>query len=228
MDWFGSQKKTEATLFTPQRHAMVEKQLMRRGIRNEAVLEALGKVPRHLFVPAANRHEAYDDTPVPIGHAQTISQPYIVASMTEEARIKPDHRVLEIGTGCGYQTAVLAEIASEVFTIEIIAELHHIATDQLRSLGYTNVTTRLADGSLGWPEHAPFDAIIVTAAAPVEPSILAEQLKPGGCMIYPLDRERHDYQDLIRLRRTKDGYEQESLYSVRFVPMQGSIRNIPE
>ncbi len=227
MDWFGSQKKTEATSFAPQRHSMVEKQLMRRGIQNEAVLEALGKVPRHLFVPAANRHEAYDDTPVPIGHGQTISQPYIVASMTEEARLGPSHRVLEIGTGCGYQTAVLAEIVGEVFTIEIITDLHRIATDQLRSLGYTNVTARVADGSLGWPEHAPFDAIIVTAAAPVEPSILAEQLKPGGCMIYPLDHERADYQELIRLQRTDKGYQRETLYSVRFVPMQGSIRNIP-
>lgn len=165
---------------------MVARQIEERGVTNTAVLAALRKVPRHEFVPDRWSARAYDDGPLPIGHGQTISQPYIVALMTELLALKPDSKALEIGTGSGYQAAVLAEIIRDVYTIEIIEPLATTAAERLRRLGYDKVNVKFADGYFGWPEHAPFDAIVVTAAADHVPPPLVEQLKPGGRMVIPL------------------------------------------
>ncbi|NQU10498.1 protein-L-isoaspartate(D-aspartate) O-methyltransferase [bacterium] len=165
---------------------MIEEQIIERGVRAPEVLRALRRVPRHEFVPADRRDQAYADGPLPIGHGQTISQPYIVALMTEVLQLKPSHKVLEIGTGSGYQAAVLAEVTDQVYTMEIIEPLALSATDRLKRLGYDKVHVRFADGYHGWPEHAPFDAIIVTAAADLVPPPLLDQLKPGGRMVIPL------------------------------------------
>ncbi len=176
----------DETDFARLRHRMVEDQLRSRGLTDERVLAAMESVPRHLFVRPAERYAAYDDAPLPIGLGQTISQPYIVACMTGLLRLEPNHRVLEVGTGSGYQAAVLATLASEVWTIERHVELAHEAEERLLELGYTNVRVIAGDGTMGFAEAAPYDAIIVTAAAPHVPEALREQLAPCGRMVIPV------------------------------------------
>jgi protein-L-isoaspartate(D-aspartate) O-methyltransferase len=195
---------------------MVDEQLKGRDIRDPRVLDAMRRVPRHLFVPAAARADAYGDHPLPIGYEQTISQPYIVAFMTEALEVQPQHKVLEIGTGSGYQAAVLAELASEVYTIEIIAPLATTAQRTLSELGYRKVHTRTGDGYAGWPEAAPFDRIIVTAAPPEVPPALIEQLEIGGLIAIPVGT---NVQELRIMRRTRDGLVILKTLPVRFVPM---------
>ena len=179
------------------------------------------KVPRHLFVPEGSRGQAYEDHPLGIGHGQTISQPYIVAFMTEAARLRGGQTVLEIGTGSGYQAAVLSQIAARVFTIEIVAPLAETSAALLKRLGYANVSVRAGDGYLGWPEAAPFDAILVTAAAPKIPAPLKEQLKDGGRLVLPVG---DDWQELIVVTRRGERFEENRLLAVRFVPMTGKVR----
>jgi protein-L-isoaspartate(D-aspartate) O-methyltransferase len=201
-----------------QRRRMVDEQLRRRDITNPRVLEAMGRVPRHLFVPEESRADAYVDSPLPIGHAQTISQPYIVAFMTQALAIEPAHRVLEIGTGSGYQAAVLSELAGEVYSIEIIAPLAERARAVLTGLGRTNVHLRTGNGYLGWPDAAPFDRIMVTAAPDDVPQALVQQLKVGGIMAVPVGTM---FQELRSLRRTSTGLDLLRTMPVRFVPMTG-------
>jgi protein-L-isoaspartate(D-aspartate) O-methyltransferase len=200
------------------RRRMLEEQLKGRDIRDERVLDAMRRVPRHLFVPSEVRDQAYGDHPLPIGHAQTISQPYIVAFMTEALDVQPTHKVLEIGTGSGYQAAVLAELAREVYTIEIIEPLGTSASKTLTDLGYKNIHTRVGNGYLGWPEAAPFDRIMVTAAPTEVPPALVEQLAPDGVIAIPVGT---GIQELQVLRRTKDGLTLLKTLPVRFVPMTG-------
>jgi protein-L-isoaspartate(D-aspartate) O-methyltransferase len=206
------------TAWQAERRRMVEEQLRSRDISSARVLDAMLKVPRHLFVPEAQRAASYGDYPLPIGHEQTISQPYIVAFMTQALEIAPDHRVLEIGTGSGYQAAVLGELAKEVYTIEIVAPLADRARGTLSSLGYRNVQVRTGNGYLGWPEHAPYDRIMVTAAPDEVPAALVEQLKVGGLMAIPVGTTT---QELRILRRTGTGTETLHTLPVRFVPMTG-------
>jgi protein-L-isoaspartate(D-aspartate) O-methyltransferase len=201
---------------------MVKTQLEARGIRNVAVLAAMRKVPRHELVPPGERQRAYADSPVPIGEGQTISQPYIVAYMTEQLEIRPGERVLEIGTGSGYQAAVLAELGAEVYTIEIVTPLAERAQADLTRLGYRSIHTRAGDGYRGWPEHAPFDAVIVTAAPDTIPQPLVDQLRVGGRMIVPVGEA---YQELVLIRKTEHGIEKVPLIPVRFVPMTGEIED---
>jgi len=195
---------------------MVQEQIFARGVRDPRVLQALRKVPRHRFVPPAMQPAAYDDSALPIGLGQTISQPYVVAFMTEALELKPQNRVLEIGTGSGYQAAVLSLLVREVYSMEIVEPLGREAEARLKKMGYANVHVRIGDGYRGWPEAAPFDAIIVTAAPPDVPPELVAQLRPEGRMMVPVGRY---LQDLVRLRRTPKGLERESLLPVRFVPM---------
>jgi protein-L-isoaspartate(D-aspartate) O-methyltransferase len=199
---------------------MVQEQIAARGIQDERVLAALGRVPRHEFVPAAQRARAYEDGPLPIGHGQTISQPYIVAFMTAALDPKPTDRVLEIGTGSGYQAAVLASLVAEVYTIEIVEPLARRAKADLMRLGYANIKVRFGDGFLGWPEAAPFDAVIVTCAPEQVPQALVDQLKVGGRMIIPVGSQ-DGAQELVLLRKSITGLEQSSVLPVRFVPMVG-------
>jgi protein-L-isoaspartate(D-aspartate) O-methyltransferase len=199
------------------RARMVEGQMRDRGIRDERVLRAMGVVPRHELVPPALRDRAYDDGPLPIGLGQTISQPYVVAAMTEALELAEGERVLEVGTGSGYQAAVLAELGVEVYSIELEPELAARARRDLDRLGYTQVVSRQGDGYGGWPEHAPFDAIVVTAAPPSVPEALIEQLVVGGRMVIPVGEYS---QELVRLRKRADGIERETLMLVRFVPMR--------
>lgn len=201
------------------RVAMVEVQLRARGIRDERVLQAMSKVPRHLFVAPAFEDKAYDDQPLPIGEGQTVSQPYIVAAMLESLSLKPSDRVLEIGTGSGYQTALLAELVAEVFSIERHASLAEAAQQTLEHLGYANVQLRIGDGSLGWPEAAPFDGIIISAAAPQIPPSLIAQLKEGGRMIAPIGTP--EAQELRLIRRLGDEIKTVCLDGCRFVPLVG-------
>ena len=204
------------------RHRMVERQIAARGITDARVLGAMRTVPRHAFVPETWRAYAYGDTALPIGMEQTISQPFIVASMTEAAEIGPDDRVLEIGTGSGYQAAVLAELTPHVYTIEIVEELAVTAKALLERLGYTTIRCRTGDGYAGWPDAAPFDAILVTAAPDEPPPALLEQLRPGGRMIIPLDRGAAA-QALVRITKSASGeIESETLYPVSFVPFTRS------
>ncbi len=198
------------------RAVMVREQMAARGIRDPRVLKAMRSVPRHLFVPPSMVPYAYQDTPLPIGHGQTISQPYIVAFMTEALKLRPGDRVLEIGTGSGYQAAVLAHLCRRVYSIEIVEPLGRQAAERLRRLGYSNVRVRIGDGYAGWPEEAPFDAIIVTAAPPEIPQKLVEQLGVGGTLVVPVGT---GVQSLIRLRKTPQGVKRENLLPVRFVPM---------
>ena len=200
------------------RRAMVELQLRGRGITDSRVLAAMGKVPRHRFVPAAFSSLAYGDHPLPIGADQTISQPYIVALMTQWAAIKPGDKVLEVGTGSGYQAAVLAELTDQVFSLEIRPELARQAAARLRELGYSQVQVKCGDGYLGWPEEAPFDAILVTAAAPKAPRALEEQLKEGGRLVIPLGNPG-GAQTLVRLRKSGGKFTEEESLAVRFVPL---------
>jgi protein-L-isoaspartate(D-aspartate) O-methyltransferase len=201
-----------------ERRRMVAEQLSGRDIHNERVLNAMGVVPRHLFVPEPQRVESYRDYPLPIGYGQTISQPYIVAFMTQALDVNPDHRVLEIGTGSGYQAAVLGTLAKEVFTIEIIPELAERARRTLSNLGYKNIDVRTGNGYLGWPEHAPYDRIVVTAAPDDVPSALVQQLKIDGLMVIPVGTL---IQELRVLRRIPTGMQTLDTLPVRFVPMTG-------
>jgi len=199
-----------------QREEMVRTQIAARGVTDPRVLEVMRRVPRHRFVSDEARPVAYGDSPLSIGHAQTISQPYIVAAMSEAAAISADHVVLEIGTGSGYQTAVLAELSRTVYSIELIPALAERAAANLQALGYTNVHARQGDGYAGWPEHAPFDAIVVTAAPPEVPEALRQQLRVGGRLVVPVGT---DWQELIVIERTPTGYRERTLMPVRFVPM---------
>lgn len=205
--------------YETQRHQMVEKQLARRGIVDPRVLDAMRNIPRHEFVAEEHRDQAYADYPLPIGYNQTISQPFIVASMTQELRLSPACRVLEIGTGCGYQTAVLAEIVEHVYSIEVIPDLYEDSRARLQSLGYRNVTLKGGDGSLGWFEEAPFDAILVAAAAGELPTALPAQLTDSGRLIIPLVSADGHNQDLVLFQRTVQGLTRKALYGVRFVPL---------
>ena len=215
--------RTTDDAYRSQRLRMVDEQLAARGIRDNAVLAAMRTVPRHLFVPDKSRAQAYHDGPLSIGYGQTISQPYVVASMTEHLELQANSKVLEIGTGCGYQAAVLAEITHRVFTIEMVPELLQRTDKLLHQLGYGHIRTMLNDGSLGWAEEAPFDAIIVTAAAPRIPETLVEQLADGGRMVLPLSIGDFGRQDLIKVRKSRQGIEKQTLYEVRFVPMRGEV-----
>ncbi len=207
------------------RESMVREQIAARGVRDARVLAAMRKVPRHLFVPAEMVPSAYADQPLPIGHGQTISQPYIVGFMTEALELKPRDRVLEIGTGSGYQAAVLAELAAEVYSIEIVEPLGKEVALRLRDLGYSRIKLRIGDGYRGWPEAAPFNAIIVTAAPDHIPPALVDQLAPGGRLVLPVGRF---FQQLVRIRRTPRGIKQEELLPVRFVPMVGEAEKSGE
>lgn len=208
----------EESVYAEARGRMVRDQLAARGIRDPRVLGAMGRVPRHELVPAAVRDQAYADRPLPIGHGQTISQPYIVAFMTEALAPQPTDRVLEVGTGSGYQAAVLSGLVAEVFSIEIVAPLAQRAEAELRRLGCANVRVRAGDGHLGWPEAAPFDAILVTCAPEQVPPALVAQLKVGGRMIIPVG-STWGAQELVLLRNRASGLETQSVLPVRFVPM---------
>lgn len=192
---------------------------MGRGVRDPVVVEAMRQVPRHEFVPPEFYDLAYADRPLPIGHGQTISQPYIVAYMTRALELEPDDRVLEVGAGSGYQTAVLAEIAAEVYSIEVVPELARRAARTLRDLGYRNVRVIAADGHAGWPGAAPFDGVLLTAAPPEVPPALFEQLADGGRLVAPVGRGLS--QRVRRWRKTPAGLPSEGLIAVRFVPMIG-------
>lgn len=200
----------------PERARMVREQLRARGIRDPAVLDAMARVPRHRFVPPAYQHLAYADHPLPIGFEQTISQPYIVGYMTEAAQVSAEDRVLEVGTGSGYQAAVLAELASEVYSIEIVPELAARSRALLRELGYQDAHVRTGDGYVGWPEQAPFDAIVVTAAPDHVPPALVEQLAVGGRMVIPVGTGE---QEMRVLTRTAAGVVEQRTLPVRFVPL---------
>jgi protein-L-isoaspartate(D-aspartate) O-methyltransferase len=201
---------------------MVERDLRGRGIKDARVLEAMSSVPRHLFVEAKLHRFAYDDRPLPIGERQTISQPYMVALMTQLLGLKGDERVLEIGTGSGYQAAVLAHVAQEVYTVEIIAPLANRAKERLGQLGYSNVWIKIGDGFFGWKENAPFDAILLTAAAEKIPEPLWAQLRERGVMIMPLGPERQN-QRLVRVRKISGEQRIEEITGVMFVPMTGTV-----
>ena len=206
-------------MIIPEAKAMVDQQIARRGIRDANVLKAMGKIDRALFVPPEEKRRAFSDHALPIGCGQTISQPYIVAAMTNALQLKATDRVLEIGTGSGYQTAVLAEIACEIWTIEIVQSLGQKASDLLEGLGYTNLHCRIGDGGGGWLEEAPFDKIIVTAAPKQIPDSLLAQLTSEGLLVIPVGSNN---QELLRLRQTSTGVAKERLLAVRFVPMTGS------
>jgi protein-L-isoaspartate(D-aspartate) O-methyltransferase len=201
------------------REKMVKEQIVNRGISDRATLNAMKKVPRHLFVPADIKDEAYEDNPLPIGYGQTISQPYIVAYMTEVSRPSPREKVLEIGTGSGYQAAILAEITDTVYTIEIIPELAKEASDRFKKLGYKNIITRYGDGYKGWPEYSPFDIIIVTAAAEKIPQPLLDQLAENGRLVIPVG-EPNAVQELILVVKKNGKTESKRLSLVRFVPFK--------
>ena len=203
---------------------MVEDQIHRRGVDDARVLAAMDEVPRDEFVPDSERGDAYLDRPLPIGYGQTISQPYIVALMSALADLGPHSRVLEIGTGSGYHAAVLSRLAGKVYSVEIVAPLGERARRTLHRLGYKNVHVRIGDGYQGWPEKAPFDAIVLTAAPPVIPQPLLDQLKVGGTMVVPVGEVD---QDLKVVTRTADGFVTRSVIPVRFVPMTGRAQDVP-
>lgn len=203
-----------------QRERMVETQIAARGVSDPAVLRAMRAVPREEFVPEELRSQAYMDGPLPIAAGQTISQPFIVASMVQSLKLKADDRVLEIGVGSGYAAAVIAEIVDEVYGIERHEELATTASERLERLGYDNIEICHGDGTRGWEEKAPFDAIVVAAAGPKIPESLKEQLAVGGRMVIPVGSSTFD-QSLVRITRTEKGFEQEKLEAVRFVPLVG-------
>jgi len=209
--------------YAEQRSDMVESQVERRGIDNAAVLAAMAEVPRHLFVPESSLRDAYADTALPIGHGQTISQPYVVALMTELLDLSSRDKVLEIGTGSGYHTAVLSRVAGEVYSIEIIAPMSAEAAARLEGLRYRNVHLRAGDGYKGWPSQAPFDAILLTAAPPHIPQPLIDQLKMGGKLVAPVGEGY--IQDLQVYTKTSDGMEKRTVIPVVVVPMTGQVRD---
>ncbi|MBC7251790.1 MAG: protein-L-isoaspartate(D-aspartate) O-methyltransferase [Anaerolineae bacterium] len=211
--------RDDLTEYDRARERMVQSQIEARGIKDPRVLEAMRQVPRHLFVPVDMRGSAYRDSPLPIGEGQTISQPYIVALMTEMLELSGEERVLEIGTGSGYQAAILSLLAREVYTVERLPSLAQRAEEVLRQLGYTNVHIRVGDGTLGWPEHAPYEAIIVTAASPEVPAPLLDQLADGGRLVAPVGPRWN--QTLVRVRREGDRFHRERLTAVAFVPLVG-------
>ncbi len=204
-----------------ERDWMVDTQIVAEGIIDPVVISAMRRVPRHRFIPAQESEEAYGNFPLPIGYEQTISQPYIVAFMTEVLSVKPGEKVLEIGTGSGYQAAILAEMGANVFTIEIVEPLASQAKEILAELGYDTVVVRAGDGYQGWPEESPFDAVILTAAPERIPSPLLDQLAVGGRLISPVGDHS---QNLVVIRRTEEGYQSTELLSVRFVPMTGETQ----
>jgi protein-L-isoaspartate(D-aspartate) O-methyltransferase len=211
--------------FAAARRRMIDEQIRSRGLTDPAVLAAMAAVPRHRFVPEGERGDAYADRPLPIGAGQTISQPYIVALMTSLLGLRPGSRVLEVGTGSGYQAAVLSRLAGEVYTIEIVKSLGERARRTLAELGYRNVRCRIGDGYKGWPDAAPFDAIIVTAAPPRIPDPLLAQLKTGGKLVIPVG---DTYQDLIVLTKRRDGgFDRKNVLPVLFVPMTGEAQRVP-
>jgi len=195
---------------------MVNSQIVSRGVTDSRVIEVIKNIPRHLFVPKEIERFAYSDGPLPIGHGQTISQPYIVALMTELLQLKGKEKVLEIGTGSGYQAAIISKLAKECYTVEIVEALAKKAKETLAELGYRNIYVRADDGYKGWKEHAPFDAIIITAAPEEVPEELIKQLKVGGRMVLPVGT---DYQELVLIKKLKDKIEKEVIIPVRFVPM---------
>lgn len=201
------------------RKTMVERQLINRGIHDRKVLDAVGKVPRHLFISKPLQDSAYSDRPLPIDCQQTISQPYIVALMTEALQLTEEDNVLEIGTGSGYQAAVLAEICKTVYTVEAYPELLEKASSIFKRLGYTNIVAKTDDGTLGWPENGPYDGIIVTAGAPKVPRLLLEQLAEGGRLVIPVGTVAN--QELLQLTRDGEGLDEKRLGGCRFVPLRG-------
>lgn len=211
--------QTSSYTYDRRREEMVATQLELRGITDPAVLAAMRKVPRHLFVSEALWDQAYGDFPLPIGAAQTISQPYIVAEMTQALQLTPDDRVLELGTGSGYQAAILAQIAYKVYTIERINSLYTKARRLFDDMRYYNIVCRYSDGTLGWEEHGPYDAIIVTAGAPQIPAVIVNQLALGGRMIMPVG-DQHS-QELVKIHRDEDGIRQSKLGGCRFVKLVG-------
>jgi protein-L-isoaspartate(D-aspartate) O-methyltransferase len=213
------QTAAPALHFAAERQRMVQQQLMPRGIKDGRVLAAMAKVPREEFIPPDSHAASYADGPLPIGYGQTISQPYIVAFMTEELRSKPSDRVLEIGTGSGYQAAILAELVKEVYSVEIVEQLAKNAEATLQRLGYKNVQVKVGDGYKGWPEAAPFDAIIVTCAPDRVPKPLTDQLKDGGRMIIPVGGRFA--QELYLLEKRNGQLKESAVLPVRFVPMVG-------
>jgi protein-L-isoaspartate(D-aspartate) O-methyltransferase len=213
----------EEDIYTKERKAMVRDQLASRDITDKRVLEAMEEVPRHLFVSPDLRHQAYDDNPLPIGEGQTISQPYIVALMTQNLHLKPGEKVLEIGTGSGYQAAVLARLTDKVYSIEIRENLAKRAAETLRRLNYTQVEVKWDDGYFGWEEHAPFDAVIVTCAANHVPPPLLKQLREGGRLIIPLGSTLY-FQTLTLITKIKDKPQVRHISEVVFVPMVGEIK----
>jgi protein-L-isoaspartate(D-aspartate) O-methyltransferase len=211
----------EGTDLAQAREQMVLTQIASRGVHDPLTLAAMRRVPRHLFVPPASVSQAYEDHPIPIGFGQTISQPYIVAFMTEALGLRGGESVLEVGTGCGYQAAVLAEIAARVYSIEIVEPLASEAAERLKRLGYAKVSVRAGDGYLGWPDAAPFDGIMVTAAAPRIPEPLRQQLRDGGRLIVPVGEE---WQELVLVTRHGARFDERRVLPVRFVPMTGKVR----
>ncbi|MBL0942430.1 MAG: protein-L-isoaspartate(D-aspartate) O-methyltransferase [Alphaproteobacteria bacterium] len=210
--------------YKTEREEMVLNQISFRGVTNSAVVEAMKKVPRHLFVPENLQYLAYTDAPLPLGYGQTISQPYMVAFMTEAAHLTPAAKVLEIGTGCGYQAAILSQICKKVYTIEIVKPLAEEAKRILKDLGYLNIHVRQGDGWEGWPQKAPFDAIIMTAAPKHLPQPILSQLKMGGILIIPLGEMPN--QALLRYTKIEEGLKEEALMPVRFVPMTGKAQQM--
>ena len=211
-------QKSEENIYAEKRDWMVKTQIEARGVRDKLVLDAMRKVPRHLFVSESLKDQAYSDGPLPIGEGQTISQPYIVALMTELLGLKGGEKILEIGTGSGYQAAILAEIAKEVYTIEIICSLAELSEKRLQEMAYENVTIRCADGYQGWKEYAPFDGVIVTAAPDHIPQPLVDQLKVGGRLVIPVGDV---FQELMVITKTETGIKKMNAIPVRFVPMTG-------
>jgi len=207
--------------YEEERREMVETQIAARGIKNKALLKAMLDVPRHEFIPEQSRYEAYGDHPVPLGNGQTISQPYIVAVMTERLELTGTEKVLEIGTGTGYQASILSKLTADVYSIEIVEDLHLRAVQIIKQLGYSNIHTKYGDGYRGWPEAAPFDAIILTAAPDHIPPELFRQLKEGGRMILPVGV---DMQELILVKKEKGKMIKKTLEYVRFVPMTGEAQ----
>jgi protein-L-isoaspartate(D-aspartate) O-methyltransferase len=218
---FPAQKADEN--YTASRASMVERDLRGRGIRDSKVLEAMQTIPRHLFVPEPYRPEAYSDGALPIGEGQTISQPYVVALMSELLALQGHEKVLEIGTGSGYQAAVLARLAKKIYTIEVVPELAARAAGTLKRLGYANVEVKSGDGFFGWPENGPFDAILITAAAEIIPDPLWAQLVEGGTLVMPLGEQRRT-QKLVRVRKVNGKRQIQTITDVLFVPMTGRVR----